>query len=73
MSQFLYKDVPWGAQTLHQTHRILTQKDYLTEYEEWLRIQNGVNPMKEDELEHPDNPTHIRSYLHLQTFAIMFI
>jgi hypothetical protein len=44
ISQFLYKDIPYGALLVPQ--RILTSpagytSDYITDYEEWLRQQNG--------------------------------
>ncbi|WP_242223475.1 vanadium-dependent haloperoxidase [Bacillus cereus group sp. BfR-BA-01380] len=42
ISQFLWKDIPYGAATMVQKYRIaLPDKDYMTSYEEWLNIQNG--------------------------------
>src|SRR5215207_2724980 len=60
ISQFLYKDIKWGPQRLYQVQRILTQNDYLTDYNIWLEIQDGFDPMLSDEYEHPDDPTHVR-------------
>ncbi|MFD3156974.1 vanadium-dependent haloperoxidase [Haloimpatiens sp. FM7330] len=45
LSQFLYKDVPFGSKTLVQQYRTaLPGKDYMTSYDEWLNIQNGGKP-----------------------------
>ena len=41
ISQFLYKDIPWGVQSLVQKQPILEQMDYLTTYKDWLDAQNG--------------------------------
>ncbi|OIJ11476.1 phosphoesterase [Anaerobacillus alkalilacustris] len=42
VSQFLYKDIPFGATTLPQRYRSTCKgSDYMTSYEEWLNIQNG--------------------------------
>ncbi|WP_247747120.1 vanadium-dependent haloperoxidase [Alkalihalobacillus sp. BA299] len=45
ISQFLWKDIPFGATTITQRYRTaLAGSDHMTEYEEWLNIQNGGNP-----------------------------
>jgi hypothetical protein len=54
ISQFLYKDIQWGSQKLHQTHRELTTRDYLTNYDNWLEIQDGKDPKQPDEYKIPD-------------------
>lgn len=42
ISQFLWKDVPYGATKIIQKYRIGEAGiDYMTGYEEWLAIQNG--------------------------------
>jgi membrane-associated phospholipid phosphatase len=50
ISQFLWKDVPWGTQLLEQIQFELNMydftgvkkgKDYLTDYARWLKIQDG--------------------------------
>jgi len=44
ISQFLYKDIKWGAQVLLQKQRIVvTNHDYLQDYQTWLDAQNGKN------------------------------
>lgn len=45
IAQFLWKDIPFGATVLTQRYRVpLAGDDHLTEYEEWLAIQNGMAP-----------------------------
>ncbi|HDX9580050.1 TPA: vanadium-dependent haloperoxidase [Bacillus pseudomycoides] len=47
ISQFLSKDVPYGAVTMVQKYRTaLPNKDYMTSYKEWLDIQNGSPSQK---------------------------
>jgi hypothetical protein len=43
ISQFLYKDIPWGVQKLQQVQPILEQKDYLITYADWLDAQDGLD------------------------------
>lgn len=45
VSQFLYRDTPYNSQSL--SARIRTTKpesEFLTDYAEWLRVQNGAAP-----------------------------
>lgn len=45
LSQFLWKDIPYGAQTIAQQYRVpIAGNDYLTSYTEWLNVQNGKPP-----------------------------
>src|ERR1043165_4134825 len=47
ISQFLWKDLPYGTTLQKQRYRtIVPETDYLTNYEEWLGIQRGGNPVK---------------------------
>jgi hypothetical protein len=42
ISQFLWKDAPFGAQTINQRMRpVHPGVDYLTSYSDWLEAQNG--------------------------------
>lgn len=44
ISQFLWKDVPYGASTLVQRYRTtLPGDDYLDKYVDWLAVQNGAS------------------------------
>ena len=58
ISQFLLKDIGWGSQKLHQTHRVITSKNYLTDYDDWLKVQDGEKRMG-DEFASPD-PKNVR-------------
>ncbi|WP_097027802.1 vanadium-dependent haloperoxidase [Clostridium peptidivorans] len=45
VSQFLLKDIPFGAKTIEQKYVVPVGKiDYMTSYNEWLNIQNGQAP-----------------------------
>lgn len=45
ISQFLWRDVPWGATPITQRYRTtLPGDDHMTEYMAWLKIQNGMPP-----------------------------
>ncbi|WP_286181115.1 vanadium-dependent haloperoxidase [Bacillus sp. ISL-37] len=42
ISQFLWKDIPFGAKTITQKYRTTTAgTNHLTSYDDWLNIQNG--------------------------------
>ena len=45
ISQFLWKDIAFGAPRLVQTFRVpVAGDDHLTDYAAWLRVQNGQGP-----------------------------
>lgn len=45
ISQFLLKPIPYGATTIPQRYKVpKLGNDHLTNYNEWLRIQNGGKP-----------------------------
>jgi hypothetical protein len=47
ISQFLLRDVPYAAQWMSaQIRTALPANEFLTEYEEWLAIQNGAAPKR---------------------------
>ncbi|MBE9053955.1 vanadium-dependent haloperoxidase [Nostocales cyanobacterium LEGE 11386] len=42
ISQFLLKDIPYGSLTISQRQEtVVANVDYMTEYDEWLNVQNG--------------------------------
>ena len=48
ISQFLLRDVPYAAQWISaQIRTALPANEFLTEYEEWLAIQNGAAPKRQ--------------------------
>lgn len=52
VSQFLLKDIPFGAKTIKQNYIVPVEKiDYMTLYNEWLNIQNGQQPSSTLELD----------------------
>lgn len=43
LSQFLWRNVPYGAMTITQTYRVpVVGDDHMTSYSSWLSIQNGM-------------------------------
>ncbi|HEU0047166.1 MAG TPA: hypothetical protein VFQ43_06150, partial [Nitrososphaera sp.] len=43
ISQFLWRNVPYGAMTITQTYRVpVGGDDHMTSYSSWLNIQNGL-------------------------------
>ncbi len=59
ISQFLWQDTPFGAErVVRSMQTALPGIDYLTGYEEWLAVQNGVTPAPG---EHDPVPRYIRN------------
>ncbi|AUX28217.1 MULTISPECIES: vanadium-dependent haloperoxidase [Sorangium] len=47
ISQFLLRDIPYGPQVLEGAIRTaLPGNDFQTDYNEWLAVQNGLNPTR---------------------------
>jgi len=47
ISQFLWQDIPFGSKIVNQRYRTTEAgDDYMTSYDEWLNIQNGGKPTK---------------------------
>ncbi len=45
LSQFLWRNIPYGALTIEQRYRVpIAEDDHMIEYDEWLKIQNGAAP-----------------------------
>ena len=60
ISQFLLLPVPFGATTVEQLYDVpVPGNDHLTDYEEWLHIQNGGQPTGITKVNIPDDyPPH---------------
>lgn len=59
VSQFLWKDVPYGAMTIQQRYRTTAENDnHLTSQPHWLHIQNGGAPVTAAT---PDGPYYLAS------------
>lgn len=70
ISQFLYKDIPFGNKTIIQQYRTgIENYDYMTLYSEWLNIQNGgipTSPIKYDSVpRYIRNGRDLSSWVHL--------
>lgn len=60
VSQFLWLDVPYGPTRITQTYRTTVPGvDYLTQYQAWLDVQNGVATRLENQFEAA--PRYIRN------------
>ncbi len=59
ISQFLWKNVPFGAQTITQQYRVpIAGDDQMTAYQTWLDIQNGMPPATSNQFD--SHPRYIR-------------
>ncbi|MDF9409032.1 MAG: hypothetical protein A4E52_00512 [Pelotomaculum sp. PtaB.Bin013] len=60
ISQFLCKDTPFGTTTFVQKYRTtVAGDDYMTSYEDWLNIQNGLAPSGQNQFD--PTPRYIRN------------
>jgi membrane-associated phospholipid phosphatase len=69
LSQFLWKDIPSGAMTIVQRYRTtVAGDDHLTEYAEWLHVQNGGAPRRSLTFDitsrYPRNGRDLGEYVH---------
>lgn len=72
ISQFLLKPIPYGSTTIEQKYRTpIAGDDKMTNYNEWLNIQNGIAPSSANVLD--TTPQYIRTgrdlaeYVHQDT------
>lgn len=60
ISQFLLRDIPYGAMTIVQRYRTtLAGDDHLSDYAAWLKIQNGMPPTTANRFD--PTPRYLRS------------
>jgi membrane-associated phospholipid phosphatase len=60
ISQFLLRDIPYGAMTIVQRYRTtLAGDDHLTDYGVWLKVQNGMPPTTANKFD--PTPRYLRS------------
>ena len=60
LSQFLLHDIGYGSLTISQKQKTVKgEKNYLTDYNEWLNIQNGGAPAAGDDFD--PTPRYIRN------------
>ena len=60
VSQFLLHPIPFGATTIDQRYRVpLAGEDKMTDFGEWLNIQNGLSPSSA--INYDSTPRYIRN------------
>lgn len=68
ISQFLWKDIPYGATTIVQRYRTtVAGSDYMKSYDEWLKIQNGspgVSPLTDNTPRYIRNGRDLGEFVH---------
>lgn len=69
LSQFLFKEIKYGSLTTSQRQNtVVSGVDYMTDYDSWLRIQNGVNTRGQDQFDptfrYIRNLRDLADYLH---------
>ncbi|MBS4189488.1 vanadium-dependent haloperoxidase [Bacillus sp. FJAT-49705] len=68
ISQFLWKDIPYGATTMVQRYRTtIAGSDYMHSYDEWLKIQNGspaVSPKTDNTPRYIRNGRDLGEFVH---------
>jgi membrane-associated phospholipid phosphatase len=68
VSQFLYRDVPYGAQRILQRNvTALPGIDYMTDHTSWLNVQNGADPRGSDALD--PIPRYLRNFRDLAAWV----
>jgi membrane-associated phospholipid phosphatase len=68
ISQFLLRDIPYGAMTIVQRYRTtLAGDDHLTDYGVWLKIQNGMPPATANKID--PTPRYLRNGRDLGEFV----
>jgi hypothetical protein len=67
ISQFLWKDIPYVSTTIIQRYRTTKEgEDFLTDYDEWLAVQNGSIPPGP---EYDPTPRYIRNARDMAEFV----
>lgn len=60
ISQFLLKPIPYGATTIEQKYEVpVAGNDHLTNFSEWLRIQNGGKPTGITKVVYENEPRYL--------------
>lgn len=68
ISQFLWRDIPFGATTIVQRYRTtLAGDDHMSDFGEWLKIQNGMAPMTSNKYD--PSPRYIHNGRDLAEFV----
>jgi len=68
ISQFLLREIKYGTQTISQRQQtVVGNKDFLTNYQCWLAVQNGFDLSGQDEFDQV--PRYIRNLRDLATYV----
>ena len=71
LSQFLWRPVPFGALTITQKYNVpVAGNNHLTNYNEWLAIQNGANPSGITALSTDPTPRYLRNNRDLAQYVL---
>lgn len=71
ISQFLLMKVPYGATKIDQKYTVpVAGNDHLTDYDEWLHIQNGGKPTGATSVVYEDEPRYIYNGRSMAQFVL---
>ena len=71
LSQFLWRPVPFGAMTITQRYNVpVANNDHLTNYNEWLAIQNGASPSGITTAVNDTTPRYLRNNRDLAQYVL---
>lgn len=71
LSQFLWKAVPFGAMTITQQYNVpVAGNNHLTNYNEWLAIQNGASPSGITALNRDPTSRYLRNNRDLSQYVL---
>lgn len=71
LSQFLWRPVPFGATTITQRNNVpMPHNDHLTNYNEWLAIQNGASPSGITTAVNDSTPRYLRNNRDLAQYVL---
>ncbi len=71
ISQFLWRPVPFGAMTITQKYNVpVAGNNHMTNYNEWLAIQNGASPSGITALSTDATPRYIRNNRDLAQYVL---
>ncbi len=71
LSQFLWRSVPYGALNITQRYTVpVANNDHLTNYNEWLAIQNGASPSGITSTVNDTSPRYLRNNRDLAQYVL---
>lgn len=68
LSQLVFRDVPYGTQRIAAVSRVpVPGEDFLTDYQEWLAVQDGVQPTRS--VKYQEAPRHLHTLRDLNEYT----